>query len=115
MTDNSDIVPRPCPPALPTFHPRGDDVLPSSRAYCDAMMAAGVSCGNQWPDCQTNGAAWYQISGSQQDWEFHFHNVPMMTMEITQIKRPVRPNCHPPPCFARHDSIVESSKQAADK
>ena len=55
------------------------------------MMAAGVSCGNQWPDCQTNGAAWYQISGSQQDWEFHFHNVPMMTMEITQIKRPVRP------------------------
>ena len=91
MTDNSDIVPRPCPPALPTFHPRGDDVLPSSRAYCDAMMAAGVSCGNQWPDCQTNGAAWYQISGSQQDWEFHFHNVPMMTMEITQIKRPVRP------------------------
>ena len=35
----------------------------------------------------------------------------MMTMEITQIKRPVCPNCHPPPCFARHDSIVESSKQ----
>jgi hypothetical protein len=66
------------------------------------MMAAGVSCGNQWPDCQTNGAhathlaielvseplwvlirsrfagaSWYQITGSQQDWEFHFADVPV--------------------------------------
>ena len=81
----AEIVPRPCPPAAPDFHPRADDVLPSSRAYCDAMMAAGVSCGNQWPDCQTNGASWYQISGSQQDWEFHFANVAMMTMEMTQV------------------------------
>lgn len=84
----AEIVPRPCPPALPSFHPRADDVLPSSRSYCDAMMAAGVSCGSQWPDCQTNGASWYQISGSQQDWEFHFANVAMMTMEMTQVKRP---------------------------
>jgi len=53
------------------------------------MMAAGVSCGNQWPDCQTNGAAWYQISGSQQDWEFHFHNVPMMVSQR-----------HPAHCFS---------------
>ena len=83
-----DIIPRPCPPALPTFHRNGEFVDPSSRAYCDPMMAAGVSCGNNWPDCQTNGASWYQITGSQQDWEFHFADVPMMTMEVTQVKRP---------------------------
>eukprot|EP01052_Picozoa_sp_SAG31_P033099 SAG31_NODE_3699_length_3976_cov_2.373227_1_plen_365_part_00 len=81
------ITPRPCPPALPDYHPRADDVLPSSKAYCDAMMAAGVTC-NVGTDCQVNGAAWYQISGSEQDWAFHFANVPHMTMEITNIKRP---------------------------
>lgn len=62
------IVPRPCPPAGPDFHPRAAEVLPSSRAYCNRMLSDGTSCGNQWPDCQTNGASWYQISGSQQDW-----------------------------------------------
>jgi hypothetical protein len=82
-----EIVPRPCPPALPTFHPRAEDVVPSSRAYCDPMMAAGVSC-NVGTECQVNGAAWYQISGSEQDWVFHFMEGVAMTMEMTNTKRP---------------------------
>ena len=82
------ISPRPCPPSLPDFHPRAADVLPSSRAYCDPMMAAGVSCGSQWPDCQINGASWYQVTGSEQDWVFHFAESVAMTMEMTQTKRP---------------------------
>ena len=34
---NSDLVPRPCPAAETVFHARGDEVLPSTRAYSTSL------------------------------------------------------------------------------
>lgn len=82
----SSIVPRPCPSAAPTMHARAAGVVPSSKAYCDPMLAAGARC-TVGTGCQVNGAAWYQTSGSLQDWEFHFRNTLSMTMEISSTKR----------------------------
>lgn len=81
----SSIVPRPCPPA--SVGRRAAEVQASSEAYCSTMQAAGVRC-TLGTDCQINGAAWYQITGSVQDWEFQYHDTLSMTMEITSTKRP---------------------------
>ena len=35
-----EITPRPCPPALPDFHPRADEVLPSSRSVLAGLLGA---------------------------------------------------------------------------
>jgi len=83
----SNIVPRPCPPASTSMHRRDADVIPSSAAYADAIVAEGVRC-TVGSNCIVNGAAWYQITGSLQDWEFHFKEVVGMTMEVTSTKRP---------------------------
>lgn len=80
------IVPRPCPSARPTMHARAAGVEPSSKAYCDPMLAAGARC-TVGSGCQVNGASWYQTTGSLQDWEFHFGNTLSMTMEISSTKR----------------------------
>ena len=39
-------------------------------------------------NCLVNGAAWYQTSGSSQDYMFHFRNSADMTLEVTSTKRP---------------------------
>lgn len=83
----SAVVPRPCPPASTQLHRRHDDVLPSSESYANALAAEGVRC-TVGSRCLVNGAAWYQIDGSLQDWEFHYKDVVGMTMEVTSTKRP---------------------------
>ena len=60
------IVPRPCPPASAVNHPRGAEVLPSARAYSDALSE--VTRCTLGTDCRINGANWYQTTGSLQDW-----------------------------------------------
>mmetsp|Transcript_17284 Transcript_17284/g.45065 ORF Transcript_17284/g.45065 Transcript_17284/m.45065 type:complete len:403 (-) Transcript_17284:195-1403(-) len=82
----SSIVPRPCPPAATSYHPRSSEVLPSSEAYARQLIADGTRC-NVGSNCLVNGAAWYQIEGSLQDWAFHFRNTLDMTMEISSTKR----------------------------
>ena len=68
-------------------HARHAEVIPVSRSYCDELVKAGVRC-NVGTDCQVNGAAWYQITGSLQDWAFHFLNQIDTTIEATTTKRP---------------------------
>jgi len=38
------IVPRPCPPASTSMHRRDADVIPSSEAYANALLAEGSRC-----------------------------------------------------------------------
>mmetsp|Transcript_48172 Transcript_48172/g.111604 ORF Transcript_48172/g.111604 Transcript_48172/m.111604 type:complete len:397 (+) Transcript_48172:113-1303(+) len=78
------VVSRPCPPAL-----AGDDTLitANSRAYCDPLMASGGMC-SFGTDCQTNGASWYQIEGSVQDYEYFYRGTLSVTMEIWPEKFP---------------------------
>lgn len=83
----SSVVPRPCPPASTSYHARDADVIPSSESYCDALVTKGVRC-TVGSNCQVNGAAWYQITGSLQDWDFHYQNTVAMTMEMSSQKRP---------------------------
>jgi hypothetical protein len=77
-----------CPPALSA---REDEVVASSKAYCDVAMEDGFRC-SVGSGCQTNGAQWYQISGSLQDYEFYYHDTLAMTMELTSTKRPSASN-----------------------
>mmetsp|Transcript_56694 Transcript_56694/g.165897 ORF Transcript_56694/g.165897 Transcript_56694/m.165897 type:complete len:415 (-) Transcript_56694:61-1305(-) len=81
---SSSFIPSPCPPALPR---NSAEHLASSKAYCDSMMKEGVVC-TVGVDCQTNGASWYQISGSVQDFEAYNKSILSMTMEISSTKRP---------------------------
>jgi len=83
----SNIVPRPCPPASTSLHARGRDVLPSSEAYSVPLVNNNVRC-TVGTGCLVNGAAWYQITGSLQDYEFHFKDTLSMTMEVSSTKRP---------------------------
>eukprot|EP00037_Helgoeca_nana_P031925 m.411264 g.411264 ORF g.411264 m.411264 type:complete len:393 (-) comp28612_c0_seq1:779-1957(-) len=81
------IVPLPCPPASTDMHPRHLQVIPSAEAYAVVLANGGVRC-TVGKDCLVNGATWYQIEGSLQDWAFYFQNSLDMTMEISTTKRP---------------------------
>ena len=62
----------------------------TGKAFCDnadSSFRCTVGSG-----CQVNGAAWYQITGSLQDYEYMFRDTLAMTMEISSIKRPSATN-----------------------
>jgi hypothetical protein len=69
------------------MHPRHLQVIPSAEAYAVVLANGGVRC-TVGKDCLVNGATWYQIEGSLQDWAFYFQNSLDMTMEISTTKRP---------------------------
>lgn len=77
-----------CPPA---YTAREDEILASSKAFCDPAVADGFRC-TVGSNCQVNGAAWYQISGSLQDYEYFYHDTLPLTMELTSTKRPSASN-----------------------
>ena len=79
------IITDKCPPA---GTPNDAQVKGSSRAYCDEIVARGVAC-TVGKNCQTNGAKWYELEGSLQDWEFHAKGTLSLTMEVSSWKRPM--------------------------
>jgi hypothetical protein len=81
---NPDHVHAACPSAHTA---REVEYVASSKAFCDAAMKTGFVC-TVGVACQTNGAAWYQIEGSLQDYEYSFHDTLATTIEISTIKRP---------------------------
>lgn len=79
------ISPSPCgsngrPPALT---PEDAWAVEMAEAY---TWPVGTRC--LYNNCIINGADWYQITGSLQDYNYYFHNVMDITLEVSQIKRP---------------------------
>jgi hypothetical protein len=79
------ISPSPCgsngrPPALTP-----DDAW--AREMAEAYTwPASTRC--LYGNCIINGADWYQITGSLQDYNYYFHNIMDITIEVSQTKRP---------------------------
>merc|ERR1719221_133963 len=46
----------------------------------------GYSC--LYPSCITNGASWYQITGSLQDYNYYHKGIMDITLEVSSTKRP---------------------------
>lgn len=78
------ITPTPCvnnrPPALTPEDPWAQEM---ARAY---TWPPTVNC--LYDGCIVNGAAWYQIEGGLQDYNYYFHNIMDVTLEISVTKRP---------------------------
>uniref|UniRef100_H2ZDX6 Peptidase M14 domain-containing protein n=1 Tax=Ciona savignyi TaxID=51511 RepID=H2ZDX6_CIOSA len=76
------------------YNPSPDDAvfkqvsLAYSRAH--AHMHEGHPCGEHFNDGITNGAEWYEISGSMQDWNYLFTNCFEITLELGCVKFPFK-------------------------
>jgi len=78
----SAIVPRPCPPAV---SPNNAFAVSMATSY---TWPSGYKCLTS--NCIINGASWYQISGSSQDYNYHFKGIMDITLEVSNTKWPSR-------------------------
>lgn len=73
-----------------TYTPDDDIFIQLALSYSQAhpSMHLGTGCGDNFPDGITNGAAWYSIHGSMQDYNYLYSGCMDLTLELSCTKHP---------------------------